>query len=428
MKEVHKELDYVLSNVRTIDPHCHLNVEHPSANNLADLILYHHVWIELISCGMGQQEVSLSGLPQELRDPEISTLERVSRALRYLPNIKNTTLGIFLRWLLMDLYEIEELTEANLRKAVDLVEVRGRNPDWLKEVLQTRCGLEYNISVETEGKPCTANILKGKEVYVTNITSGKQSPLEILRGWENMLGAEITSWESYKKFLEKTIGDLAVGEYKFIGLWVLPNINNTLVGKQQISRIFTKIKKGETVNEWETGSICYFGFHTILELLRKTPLHLIQLLVGADVYPPHRSITHWNGNFCGSIAKIANDFHDFHFNTSTASDLFTQDLGILAKHVPNISVAGYWWHTLYPFYLRKAIETRLDMVPLNKNIAFFSDAYHAEWCYPKLKMIKQLFKEILSDRINKGWYDVAIAKDIISALFYENPKRIYQIL
>jgi hypothetical protein len=126
------------------------------------------------------------------------------------------------------------------------------------------------------------------------------------------------------------------------------------------------------------------------------------------------------------MARLANRFEDFHFSLSSASDAFTQDLGILAKHCPNISVAGYWWHTLYPFYVRKSLETRLDMVPMNKIIAYFSDAYHAEWCYPKLKLVKQVVLQILKERIERQWYSLETALQIVQKIFYENPKRIYQ--
>ena len=89
------------------------------------------------------------------------------------------------------------------------------------------------------------------------------------------------------------------------------------------------------------------------------------------------------------MARLANRFPDLRFSLSAASDLFIQDQATLAKHLPNVSVAGYWWHTLYPGSIRSSLESRLDMIPMNKIVGFFSDAYHAEWVYPKLKLVKQ---------------------------------------
>ncbi len=185
------------------------------------------------------------------------------------------------------------------------------------------------------------------------------------------------------------------------------------------------MKRNEPLSRSDIGGFCYFGVTSALELLRETGLRTIQLIVGAEVLPPHRAVTHWAGSFPGAVARIAGQFEDFHFDMSSASDIYTQDLGILARHVPNISVAGYWWHTLYPFYIKKSIETRLDMVPMSKIVGFFSDAYHCEWCYPKLKMVKQIWAEVLLERIGKGWLDVDTAVDLVHGVFHDNPKRIY---
>jgi predicted TIM-barrel fold metal-dependent hydrolase len=427
MKDSQKVLKDALDQVKTIDPHCHLNMEKPSANNLADIILYHHVWIELVSSGMGQFEVTKSGLPHELQAPDITAIDRVRRSLKYLLNLENTTIGLLLRWILQDLYDVEKLSESNIETVFDLVDKRGKDPNWLEEVLRNRCHIEYNISVEYNGNPYNSRLLKGREVYATNIVDGKRNASEILEAWQDSFGQEISNAQQYVDFLKKIVDSLLLEEYKFIGLWVLPNLSFDYVRTNQITQIFKKIKNNESLSQIETGGLCYFGLSTLLGLLRKTPLRLIQLIVGAKVLPPHRSITNWNGTFCGAIARLANEFEDFHFNMSSASDLYTQDMGILAKHFPNLSVAGYWWHTLYPFYLKKSIETRLDMVPINKIVAFFSDAYHAEWCYPKLKMVKQVLGQILLERIEKKWYNTDIAIDIINKIFYGNPLRIYGI-
>ena len=215
--------------------------------------------------------------------------------------------------------------------------------------------------------------------------------------------------------------------YKFAGIWIIPEINSTMADEAAITKIIRKAKEGKPISADGAGSFCYFGTCCFLREMRKYKVRVIQLLTGAYVIPPHRSVTRWNKDFIEALGKLAYDFEDFHFNASTASDIYTHDLGVLAKHIPNISLSGYWWHMLYPFYIKKSLETRLDMVPINKIVGYFSDTYHSEWCYPKLKMVKGILLEILSERLKKGWYDVQLAVDIVNKLFYENPKRIYQI-
>lgn len=427
MSDARDQIRKALDEMRVIDPHCHLRLAKPSADNLADIVLYHHVWIELVSSGMDQREVSRSGLPHELTDPEMPPLERVRRSLKHLPDTRNTTPGLFLRWILKDLYGVGQLTESNLETVFTDVARKGQDPAWQEKVLREYCGIECNISVEIRSSPYSGRMLKAREIFPANLIHGKQTSSDILSGWETAFGREIRTAADYVAFLQKTVSGLPVAEYRFLGWWVVPCITDALSDEGHVTRAIQKVKNGEALSRDEVGGFCCFGMKTLLQELRRTSLRTIQVIVGAEVLPPHRSLTHWSGNFCGAIGRIAGQFEDFRFDLSAASDAYTQDLGILARHIPNVSVAGYWWHTFYPFYIRKSLETRLDMVPANKITAYFSDAYHAEWCYPKLKMVKHLLEAILVERVERGWYDIDTALDLIPRLFYENPGRIYGV-
>ncbi len=417
-----------LGTARVIDPHCHLRPDRPAADNLADIVLYHHVWIELVSAGMPQHEVTKPGLPHELVDPEMDPLERVRRALPYLPHVQSTTSGLFLRWILSDLYHIEEIHEGNLAEADALVRARAGERDRAGQVLRDACGISHSLTVERgSGGPAAPGMLQGRELSIINLIEGKRSPQQVLADWEKTAGHSIDSAQDYRRFLAQAVADLAAAGCRFVGLWPLPYLPPEPAGEAEVTRTLQQARRGEPLSRAEAGAACRFALEAILQALRQTPVRTVQLIAGAEVLPPHRAITQWSESYCGAVARLAAQYPNLHFNLSSASDLFTQDLGILAKHIPNISVAGYWWHTFYPFYLRKSIETRLDMVPLNKIVGFFSDAYHAEWCYPKLKMVKHIFGEVLCDRVERGWYTVDMAREIITQVFYDNPAAIYGV-
>jgi hypothetical protein len=60
-------------------------------------------------------------------------------------------------------------------------------------------------------------------------------------------------------------------------------------------------------------------------------------------------------------------------------------------------------------------------------VAFFSDAYHAEWCYPKLKLVKRILAEAVLERVKEGIYTQEVALSLARQVLYENPKRIYGV-
>src|SRR5262249_44826108 len=51
-----------------------------------------------------------------------------------------------------------------------------------------------------------------------------------------------------------------------------------------------------------------------------------------------------------------------------------QSLCTFARELPNFTLAGYWWHNFFPDVMRQVMSERLDMLPTNKHVGFFSDA------------------------------------------------------
>lgn len=427
MREVKKKIAEALDTVTVIDPHCHLDATHPAARNLADIVLYHHVWIELVSAGMGQYDVTRTGLPHELSDPEMDPLERVRIAVPYLPRIRNTTVGMLFRWLLADLYGVkDDLQLSGVESLAAEVDRRSRDETWPERFFRDICRIEKAVTVERMGEKRFSLITGADErLRMLNIADGKAGPRECLQTMTAILGRDVKTAYDYRDFAARLVVDTSFGSPLFMTAWMPGFFTDELAMEEEVTRIIGKAWNGKPLSLEEMGSVSYFGMIAALEALRSTPVRTIQLIAGAEVILPHRSLTQWSGRFCGAVARLASLFEDFRFNLSVASDTFTQDIAVLAKHIPNISAAGYWWHTLYPYYIRKSMETRLDLVPASKIIAFFSDAYHCEWCRPKLKLVKQIMGEILIDRIARGMYDLDTALSIIPVVFHDAPKEIY---
>jgi glucuronate isomerase len=424
------ELRETLDRVPVVDPHCHLSPARPAAADLADIVLYHHVWIELLSAGLPPETVSTSGLPHELIDPGLPPLDRVKAALPYLAHLRNTTCGYLLRTLLADLYDVPggQLTADNVAAVAAEVARRAADPGWLRAVLVDRCHYEKALTVEGSGAGASDLIERGREGVPTNLTSGKAGPQETLHQIEQRLGRQIWRAGDYGAGMYELGKEYSAAGLHYVGLWLQAHFSYQPAQAEEITTAAIEcVRDGRYVTAEEQSSFTCYGLQAFFEGLRTGPLRTIQLLVGAEVLPPHRSVTQWGAGFPGALARLAGDNEDLHFNVSSASDQHLQDLAILAKHIPNISVAGYWWHTLYPRFIRKAIETRLDIVPANKIVSFFSDAYHAEWCYPKLKLVKRIFGEVLAERVAQGWITPEGALSLVRETWYGNPKRIYGV-
>jgi hypothetical protein len=427
MTHFESRLKAELDAVPVVDPHTHLRASKPTADNLADLVLYHHVWIELVSAGMPATAATKAGLPHELADPGMEPLDRLRAALPYLRHLRNTTCGHLLRTLLTDLYGVSdgELTEANLEEVFARVADRAGDQAWTRHLLKDRCRIGQSVTFERDERPSwDASMKRGVEQNL-NLVSGKQSPREVLAGMEGSLGAELRTADDLGRAMRGLGAAYSHRGIQAVGLWLLPYLEFTNPSAAEVTAVLNRAADSKPLDHRDLSAFTSFSLRALLAGIGEGQLRTIQVIVGAEVLPPHRSFTHWSPEFPGALGRIAAEFEAYHFDCSSASDAYTQDLAILAKHVPNISVGGYWWHTLYPHYIRKSIETRLDIVPANKIVAFFSDAYHAEWCYPKLRLVKQVFGEVLRERVERGLLTEPIALSLIREVFCDNPMRIY---
>jgi hypothetical protein len=94
----------------------------------------------------------------------------------------------------------------------------------------------------------------------------------------------------------------------------------------------------------------------------------------------------------------------------------------LARELPNFSLEGYWWHSFFPLAIRQVMSERLDMVPANKQLGFFSDAYCMDWAYAKAVIVKKQLAEVLSEKIAQGQYDETRALGVARQILNETPQ------
>lgn len=62
------------------------------------------------------------------------------------------------------------------------------------------------------------------------------------------------------------------------------------------------------------------------------------------------------------------------------------------------------------------------MVPANKQVGFFSDAYCVEWTYAKAILVRKQMAQVLAQRIEQGQYTREEALAIARAILFETPQ------
>jgi hypothetical protein len=101
-----------------------------------------------------------------------------------------------------------------------------------------------------------------------------------------------------------------------------------------------------------------------------------------------------------------------------------QSLCTLARELPNFSLAAYWWHNFFPGVMRQIMSERLDMLPVNKQVGFFSDAYCVEWTYAKAILVRKQLAHVLAQRVEQGQYSQGQALAVARAILFETPQQL----
>jgi hypothetical protein len=113
-----------------------------------------------------------------------------------------------------------------------------------------------------------------------------------------------------------------------------------------------------------------------------------------------------------------------HFQSFVASRHANQALCTMCRELPNFSLSGYWWLNFFPSVIRQVMEERLDMLPTNKQVGFFSDAYCLEWTYGKSKIVLNQLAAVLADKVATGQYSKNEALRVAQAILYETPQEL----
>jgi hypothetical protein len=143
---------------------------------------------------------------------------------------------------------------------------------------------------------------------------------------------------------------------------------------------------------------------------------LFQFSFGAEPLP-FETASRLSQRAIAQLAEIIGRHPGLRFQCLLASAHANQSLCTLCRELPNLSLAGFWWHNFFPSIIQRVLAERLDMLPLNRQVGFFSDAYCVEWVYGKSLLLRRMMAQVLAERVALGQFSleqaVAIAAELL---------------
>jgi hypothetical protein len=127
------------------------------------------------------------------------------------------------------------------------------------------------------------------------------------------------------------------------------------------------------------------------------------------------------------VAEMIGRHPRLRFQCFLSSRHANQSLCTLSRELPNFSLAGYWWHNFFPDVIRQVMTERLDMLPVNKQVGFFSDAYCVEWTYAKALIVRKQMARVLVEKVEERQFKLEEALSIARSILYETPQTLLRM-
>jgi hypothetical protein len=428
-------MEEALSEVPVLDVHTHLCGAKLAAQGLHDVLLYHMIVSELYSAGC-PSGARLTQFPNWPSRQEAHA--RIQEALPYLRFIQNTSGWWGVRTILGDLYQWREpITAESWRRLDDLIRERAGDRSWARSILRRvniqRSCAEYCRRGEGEGDDVLQYSLEwgmfmrsqwgeyDTAVYDLERTWGRppQQPVTIGAGLRPAPDRVIKTLDDVQAAIQHYTDSIPYDRVISTATGVSTDIDYALPSDKEMADALTR--RAHAGPKDRDIYAAYIGEAFLAALEKRGDRILFQFSLGAEPLP-FETASRLSQKTLGQLAAIVSRHPALRFQCFVSSRHANQTLCSMCRELPNFSLAGFWWHNFFPDTIRQVMTERLDMVPLNKQVGFFSDAYTVEWAYAKAIIVRKQMARVLAEKVAQGQYSSNDALTIARQILFQTPQ------
>jgi hypothetical protein len=426
----------LLGELPLYDVHTHIEADHPSAAGLHDILLYHMVVSDLYSAGCPDNTRVRDR--HDLRD----TQSRLARAVPFVNGIRNTSCFWGVRIILRDLYHwTDPVTPDNWRALDSRVREQAADPSWHRHVLDLARVNRLTTEWARRGRGSLNDICDYslEWAFFARTQEGvNDAPLyELERAWNQReasapmdftqsgarprFAREIRAVDHVLEAIAHYCACIPCGKVLSTAQHYSTDITYREVSDREMAQALAHRAQATALDRDTYASFILDRFVAELER-RKAGIAFI-LSMGAEALP-FETAARFRQDTAGHFARLVAAHPGVRFIAMNASRHADQSLCTLSRELPNLTLAGYWWHNFFPDSIHQLISTRLDMLPAANQIGFFSDAYCVEWLYAKAVMVRTVLAEALAGKVAQGRFTEPEAVEIAAQILRETPIRL----
>jgi glucuronate isomerase len=438
--DLEPKLEEALAELPVLDAHTHLVGGKLGARGLHDVLLYHMLVSDLFpaGCPSGARLTQYPGWPTREE-----AHRRIQEALPFLPRIRNTSMFWGLRLVLRDLYNWSEpITAENWRRLDDIIRERADDRTWHHGILD-RLNIQRTVTEiarREQGEDDERLQYALEWGFFTRCQWGEfdTALYELERCWGRKPESPSPIGGGTRPATERTIRSL--DDVRAAVLYYVENIpyDQVLATATHLSTDidFRPVNDREMADALARRAqagpaerdifASYVNELFLTELENRGDRIVYQFSFAAEPLP-FETASRVSQRTIAQLAEMIGRHPLLHFQCFLSNRHANQSLCTLARELPNLSLVGYWWHNFFPDAIRQVIAERLEMLPLNKQIGFFSDAYCVEWTYGKMLLVRKLLAGVLADKIALGQYTFEDAVGIAREMLFQTPQSLLKI-
>ncbi len=428
------DLERALAEIPRFDVHTHLVGGRLGARGLHDILLYHMVVSDLYAAGCP----SGARLTQYPSWPEPAEAQRrIEEALPYLPRIRNTSCAWMLRTILRDLYAWDEpITPDNWRRLDAMVRGRADDRAWHHAIfdrlhIRRTCAeharrgtgeddarLQYSLEWALFTR-CQWGEFDTALYELEHCWGRRPEPPSPIGGQRPASDRVICRLDDVHAAIQHYVRAIPYEQLIGTATGFSTLIDYRLAGDAEMEAAIRRRGEAGPAERDIYASYINEAFLTALE--EHAGKIVFQFSLGAEPMP-YETASILRQRTIYQLAEMIGRHPRLRFQAFLGSRHANQAFCTMARELPNLSLAGYWWHNFFPDSMRQMIAERLDMLPVNKQVGFFSDAYCVEWVYGKTRMAEKQLARVLAEKIHQGQYTRDDALGVARSILDESPQ------
>jgi len=402
MTDLSRRLFDELESLVLIDPHTHINPHAPASKTLADIMGYHYYTELAHSAGMPKAYIE---------DKGISPKEKVGRLVEKLGDLSNTIQVSWLMEIAREFFGFQDdaITPNNWEKLYDGALAKMQQPDWEQQVLKhsklEAVFLTNDFDDPLEGFdtkkyiPClrTDDLVFHFEKPATRERLAKAT------------GIEATSAETLRNAIGKLFAHFTKKGARACAISIPPGFAPMKITSADAQAVVERAAAGTPLTLDQSATLSRFVFWILAEFCSEHSLPF-DLMIGVNRRVYEDGVFQGQDLFDMRVSLIQykelfNAFPKVTFPISVLGSTSNNELVSYAWIFPNVVTNGHWWYSNIPTYIELDTKSRLEAVPRNKQVGYYSDMYKLEFALPKFRMYRRILAKVLAEDfvIARGW-------------------------